>query len=228
MDLEEIKAQLKRRASQIIVGGFRPPEQPEVSWFGRVHLAQAHESWPMHAGKPMIPLCQLNLTEAPYVPPNLKDIALLTIFISADTLPLDTPKGEGWELRAYASLENLTEIAEPDHGSRIRPFPIRWELIEEDYPSWEDVAIALPKAIEDNYYDLFEVKNCSKIGGWPSLIQSEIYWAPFNRHPANPQYAFQIASEEKAHWMWGDAGVGYFGRGTGQASNTWTLAWQCY
>jgi uncharacterized protein YwqG len=228
MELEQIKTQLKRRSSQIIVGEFKPLEQPEASWFGRVRLAQANESWPIHEGKPMIPLCQLNLTEAPYVPPNLEDIALLTIFISAQALPLDTPNGDGWQLRTYSSLENLIEIVEPDHGSQIRPFPIRWELIEEDYPSWEDVTIALPEEIEDNYYDLFEVKDGSKLGGWPSLIQGEIYWAPFNQHPANPEYAFQIDSEAKAGWLWGDSGVGYFGRGTGQAKDTWTLAWQCY
>jgi uncharacterized protein YwqG len=228
MELEQIRTQLKRKASQIIVGGFKPPAHPETSWFGRVRLAQANESWPIHDGKPMIPLCQLNLAEAPYVPPNLEDIAFLTIFISAHTLPLDTPNGDGWEVRAYSSVENLIEIVEPDHGSRIRSLPIRWELIEEDYPSWEDVVIALPEDIEENYYDLFEVKDCSKIGGWPSLIQSEICWAPFNQHPANPAYVLQINSEEKVHWMWGDNGVGYFGRGTGQAKDTWTLAWQCY
>lgn len=228
MELEQIKAQLKRSASKIIVGGFRPPEHPQASWFGRIRLAEVNEGWPMHADKPMIPLCQLNLTESPYVPSNLEDIAFLTIFISAQELPLDTPNGEGWELRAYSSLENLTEIVEPSHGSHIRPFPIRWELIEEDYPSHEDISIALPEDIDDIYYDLFEVKYCSKIGGWPSLIQSEIFWAPFNQHPANLEYAFQIDSEEKAGWMWGDAGVGYFGRGTGQATDNWALSWQCY
>ncbi|HEX8776147.1 MAG TPA: hypothetical protein VF735_21435, partial [Pyrinomonadaceae bacterium] len=64
--------------------------------------------------------------------------------------------------------------------------------------------------------------------GWPTLIQSEIYWAPWNKHPANPEYVFQINSEEKANWRWGDAGVGHFGRGTGVAKNQWALSWQCY
>lgn len=82
--------------------------------------------------------------------------------------------------------------------------------------------------IEDNYFDIVKIKDGSKIGGWPHLIQSEIYWAPFNQPPTNPEYAFQIDNEEKAGWMWGDAGVGYFGRGTGQAKDTWALAWQCY
>lgn len=43
----------------------------------------------------MIPLCQLNLAEAPYVPLVLKDIALLTIFVATPQLSIDTPNGEG-------------------------------------------------------------------------------------------------------------------------------------
>jgi uncharacterized protein YwqG len=75
---------------------------------------------------------------------------------------------------------------------------------------------------------MFEHHPESKIGGWPYLIQSEVFWAPENRHPANPEYVFQIASERKAHWQWGDGGIGYFGRGTGDATEAWTLSWQCY
>jgi uncharacterized protein YwqG len=228
MALEKIKAQLKRKASRMVLGGFRPPEEPEASWFGRILLAKPDEDWPVYEGKPMLPLCQLNLGEAPYIPLNLADISLITIFISAATLPLDTPNGIGWELRTYSPLEHLVKIAAPTDENEIRPFPIRWELIEEDYPTWEDVAIELPETIEENYYDLFETQACSKIGGWPSLIQSELYWAPFNQHPANPEYVFQINSEEKAQWMWGDQGTGYFGRGAGQTKDTWTLTWQCF
>lgn len=228
MILEQIKPQLKRKASQMIVGGRKPSADAAASWFGRVRLARVDESWPIQGGKPMIPLCQLNLTEAPYVPPTLQDIVLLTVFIATPQLPIDTANGEGWELRAYSSLENLTEIVAPKYDSAIQPFPISWQLIEEDYASWEDVAIPLPEEIEEDYNDLFKVADCSKIGGWPNLIQGELEWAPFNRHPANPTYTFQIQSEAKAHWMWGDTGIGYFGRGTGQAKDVWTLTWQCY
>ena len=228
MQLQQIVAQLRRKASRMVVGGFRPPEQPDASWFGRVRLARPEEPWPSHGARPMIPLCQLNLKEAPYVPAALSDIALLTVFISARSLPLDRPNGDGWELRAYSSLDGLVEIDAPRHGSHIRPLPIRWELIDADYPCWEDAVSVVPANVSEEYLDLFENAPDSKVGGWPTLLQSEIYWAPFNRHPANPTYAFQIDSEEKAGWMWGDAGVGYFGRGTGEAAATWTLAWQCY
>lgn len=64
---------------------------------------------------------------------------------------------------------------------------------------------------------------------WHTLIQSEIYWAPYNQHPAKPEYIFQIDSTEKGNWMWGDNGVGYFGRGTKEGhEDEWTIEWQCY
>ncbi|MHC4974852.1 MAG: DUF1963 domain-containing protein, partial [Planctomycetota bacterium] len=77
--------------------------------------------------------------------------------------------------------------------------------------------------------DLFENTPGFKLGGWPTLIQSEIFWAPWNRHPAAPEYVFQIDSTAKGNWSWGDGGVGYFGRGTAPGkTDEWALAWQCY
>ncbi|MBN1317777.1 MAG: DUF1963 domain-containing protein [Anaerolineales bacterium] len=228
MDVEKLRDRLRRQANQIIVGGFRPPENKDASWFGRVNLARPDEGWPQHQGKPMLPLCQLNLTEMPFKPEALADVCLITVFISAIELPLETENGDGWELRAYSSLEGLVELKAAEYKSPIRPLPIRWELIEADYPSYDDVAFDLPDEILDEYEDYFETDESSKVGGWPFLIQSEIYWAPHNRHPANPEYVFQIASEKRANWQWGDEGTGYFGRGAGRSRDVWTLNWQCY
>ena len=142
---------------------------------------------------------------------------------------MDAPNGEGWCLRAYPSLAALVPLAQPDTGSVIKSFPMRAQVIERDYPCWEDVPIQLPSQIEDNYYDLFQNAGGFKLGGWPSLVQSEIFWAPWNKHPAAPEYVFQIDTTEKGNWMWGDNGVGYFGRGTAPGrENEWALEWQCY
>ena len=60
-------------------------------------------------------------------------------------------------------------------------------------------------------------------------IQSEISWAPWQQHPISPEYVFQIDTSAKANWMWGDNGVGYFGRGTVTGrQDEWALEWQCY
>lgn len=227
MNIEEIRRRLVRKASVMSLGGFRPPADPFTTWFGRIRVALPHEIWPTDDGKPMLPLCQINCAELPYKPDALSDIALISVFITQNELPSDTPNGEGWSLRTYASLDGLVEIEEPKPTTLIKPFPVRWELIEEDYPIWDDVDIKVPPEVAANYYDLFVNRDGSKVGGCPTLIQSEIYWAPWNKHPANPAYVFQIDSEEKAHWAWGDAGVGYFGRGTGSATDQWAFEWQC-
>lgn len=228
MNMENLQQRLERKASIMVIGGLPPPKDPAASWFGKVRLARPSELWPAHRGKPMLPLCQINCSEMPYCPDHLSDLALITVFVSQDELPLDAPNGEGWELRAYTRLHNLIEIAEPEHSNPIKPFPIQWQLCENDYPCLDDVTIELSPEVEENFEDLFENQSRSKIGGWPTLIQSEIYWAPWNKHPANPEYVFQINSEEKANWWWGDAGVGHVGRGTGAAKNQWALSWQCY
>src|SRR5438876_5404979 len=180
MKLEEIRQQLGRKASAMTLGGFRPPEEPLASWFGRVRVAHPDEVWPEHDYRPMAPLCQINCGELPFRPESLSDIALITVFIARDELPSNTANGDGWLVRAYKDLNGLIEIAEPMIDGGIKKFPLRWELVEADYPCQEDVTIDLPQSLADTYSERFENHHRSKVGGWPSLIQSEIYWAPMN------------------------------------------------
>ncbi len=42
---------------------------------------------------------------------------------------------------------------------------MRPQIVEEDYPMWEDVDIELSEAIEDDYHDHFENVGGLKIGG---------------------------------------------------------------
>ena len=111
---------------------------------------------------------------------------------------MDKANGDGWMLRAYPSLEGLVPIVPPADIGYLKPFPIRWELIEDDFPCWDDVSIPLPPDIDENYHELFDNQYCTKVGGWPSLVQSEIFWAPLNQHPANPEYVLQIDSASNA------------------------------
>ncbi len=46
MDLEAARKALCRRAIVLDIGGFRPPDDPLASWFGRVTLAAEGEGWP--------------------------------------------------------------------------------------------------------------------------------------------------------------------------------------
>lgn len=229
MTLDEAKRQLVRRAIQMEIGGFTPPENPASSWFGRVNLAGVDETWPFCDGKPMHALCQLNIGEMPFPAPGLEDIGFVTVFIGADKLPCHSPNGADWCLRTYPSTKSLVPLERVDSGSVIKPFAMRPRIIEEDYPCWEDVNIQLPDDLDDAYFDHFENVGGLKLGGWATLVQAQIFWAPWNRHPAVPEYVFQIDSTDKGNWMWGDSGVGYFGRGTAKGhTDEWACEWQCY
>lgn len=229
MNQDEYASTIRRRAIVMEIGGFRPPTDPSASWFGRVNLALPGEEWPHFANKPMLALAQINLTALPFRPPGLEDLELITVFIGPDELPSDAPNGEGWLLRAYSNVAQLTPLMQKQVRSGIKPFPMRPAICENDFPVWEDLDVEPPGELAESYYDLFENAGGFKLGGWPSLIQSEIYWAPGNRNPIAPRYVFQIDSTEKGNWAWGDGGVGYFGRGTAPGcTDQWAFEWQCY
>lgn len=176
----------------------------------------------------MLALCQINLSKLPFRPPRLDDVDLITVFIGGE-IPDESPNGQGWCLRAYRSLADLVPIEQTDVASPIVPLPMHPRVVDDDFPSRDDVPIELPHEINEKFFDLFETAYAVKLGGWPYLIQSELYWAPWNKHPASPQYVLQISSVEECNWMWGDNGVGYFGRGTAPGkTNDWAFTWQCY
>jgi hypothetical protein len=226
--VESLGEQLRRPAIVMEIGGFRPPEGLGGSWFGRVNLALPGEGWPESDGKPLHALAQIDLTQLPFRPPHLEDVAMITLFIG-DVPPYDTLNGDGWCLRAYPDLAQLAPLAPVDTGSRIKPFPMRPSVIAADHPSWEDVEIELPEEIDADYNELFPTADGFKLGGWPVLVQSEIEWPRGQGQPRAAEYVFQVDSTEKGHWYWGDGGVGYFGRGTAPGErDRWTLAWQCY
>ena len=118
----------------------------------------------------------------------------------------------------------LVSPSTPDGG--LKPFQMKPHLIEEDYPVYDGIGEEMPAELKDP--EAFRNVPGFKLGGWPSLIQSEIFWAPFSRHSARPEFVFQIDSTIKGNWSWGDSGVGYFGRGTCEGHrDEWILAWQC-
>jgi hypothetical protein len=212
-----------RRASLAEIGGFRPPEEPITSYFGGRFVGRVGEGWPQNGGEPMIPLLQVRTDELPYCPPALDGIALFNVFIGPRELPLDLPaeSGDGWLLRSYPSLDGLAPLAPPAEPG-VRPFPVRWRLSETEGPQWQDAwglyDLAEFNKLEDAidlFYDRYQRHYQTKVGGWPSYIQSSV---------GSEDYVFQIGSEEKPRWMWGDNGNGYFSLRQGK----WFLYWDCY
>lgn len=227
--VEAFRRKFARRATVLDIGGFKPKSDPKASWFGDVNLCLPGETWPYSNEKPMNALAQINLLDFDFIPPGLEGIELITVYISSNALPNNSIKGDGWLIRTYKHIGDLTTIDKPVIESDLKILPMRSRIVTEDYPCWEDVPIDVPEDIEEDYYELFTNIDGFKFGGWPSLIQSEIYWAPFNKHESIPEYIFQIDSCEKANWSWGDAGVGYFGRGTAPGKqDDWAIEWQCY
>ena len=148
-------ARMARSAIVMDIGGFRPPDDPRAIWFGVVKVGIPGEKWPTTEGKPMLPLCQVNLTELPFRPPGLDDVAFLSVFIGPDDLPVDEPNGSNWCLRTYRSLDELQLRDQPTISDGVKPFPMRPRVIDEDYPCYEDLPIDL-LPVDDAYHDLFK------------------------------------------------------------------------
>jgi uncharacterized protein YwqG len=102
-----------RRASVLEVGGFRPTGAPEASHFGLTPLGKPGEGYPLNAaGQPLEFICQLNLTQAPFVPEVMSDIALITFFV--DTVQrFHDPETErdSWCVRACLCVTRRLETA---------------------------------------------------------------------------------------------------------------------
>ena len=225
MTKKDFIAKITKPATIFEVGGFKPDDNMLSSWFGKVLVSAQDENWPLSNNEPMIPLCQLNLSDLPFKPTILDDIDFITLFIDPENIPSnDEPNGNGWCLRAYKNNDNLVPLQKPDFHSEVKAFQLKPKFVENDFPCYEDSPVEIPEKYEDEYDELFPNIEGIKIGGWPTLIQGEIFWPDAVDESCTPEFVFQINSIEKAHWQWGDGGVGYFAR----AKDDWFFSWQCY
>lgn len=223
----EFKRLNTRKASLLQVGGFRPTFDPAASNFGLAPLGLPGEEWPVWNSKPLLFVCQLNLTTAPAVPAQLEDIKLLTFFVSPEFGELSRENGADWQLRTYKSLEGLARISALSSAPKVKKgFECRWEEIE-DHPHHDDSEMVIPAGSRRPRTEMENVAR-TKVGGYASTIQSEPWWG-YDPHPAEPKFCLQINSEEKAGLVWGDGGTIYIARGMAAGStDRWFLDWQCF
>lgn len=228
MSITSLRDRLMRPALLFQPGAEKKAPREPSSLFGRVTHQAPHESWPEHNGVALCPLLQLTLTELPFKPENLSEVAFLTLFVHPTRYPDQDENETTWCLRTYRTTRNLVPCHPPPLDWPVADVTLDHPVLVEDYPCFED----LGEEVEDETWALFSerfpTRDGIKVGGWPRLLKSEIYWAPFNQHPARPEFAFQVDSLPEAGWTWGDAGCAYLGRGTAPGfKKTWTLEWQC-
>lgn len=226
-EIQKIKNNLARKATEFISGGFKPTNSITESWIGRVYLYLENEEIPLdNDGELMLPLFQLCFNDLPFVPEILEKSKIITVFISKK-FPMDlTANGNNWVLREYKSVDNIVVKDLKNDTSFIKPFPLSNRLIEEDYPVWEDPEIPddisdkinqlEDSGIIDSYYDIIENNYSHKIGGYATYCQSGIYFGE------DFEFVFQIASDGKANLNIVDSGNIYL------AKNTKTEEWVFY
>ncbi len=214
MTVQEIKEKLMKEATIFSTGGVRPTNELSESWIGKAAWKKAQESMPSDAdGKEMAPLATLFLEGIVGIPQSLSGIYLCTIFISPDIYAHLTDLNGYFCVRTYGKEDAL--IPCDWVNEKIKAFPLVPKAVSNDMPVWDGGGI--PAEVEDEILrleDEEEIDYCEdiqediyvmhKVGGYPSYIQ------PGGWDEEKYEFAFQIASDEKARFNIVDSGNFYF------------------
>ncbi len=201
---------------------FRKPANidPFSSMFGMVRLSKRDEVWPALNGVPLTPLLQINLMQAPVVPVALRDLSLITLFISEQhsnvpTQIIDSSNpadGATWALRSYATLEGLTIPKPPVIKTQLRPLLGEWPIpVSEPRPDYENTKpVGVITTVIDGveHYSLPKTRSPrTKVGGWPEATRVMPWWV--NGELVDTwDFVMQIVSEPNAGWAgWGGGGA---------------------
>lgn len=230
MNLATLLEQIACPCTTFGVGGFRPTNAIEESWLGQVSHFLPDEEVPLDKhGCAMMPLGQFYLPALPYVPASLAGVSLLTAFIS-DDLEGDSDLMAGcWEIREYRSVDSLVRKEPEEKVAKLKPFPLRPQLVEADHPVWdgggltpeqENAFLALECSGDiTNYYDVTSHNYSHKFGGYPSFCQSGVDFHPY-------EFVFQVSSDPKIQLNVIDSGSLTFWRHPD--SETWKLYYDFY
>ncbi len=231
MTIEEIQEQISKPATKFITGGFRPENTIKESWIGKVFAFYENEGIPTDKnGELMIPLGQFYIPELPFIHQNIADTKLITVFISKEFPECLEEMGDNWLIREYKNIDEIKikELTNPD--SYLKPFPLKPEFVENDFPMWDGGGLSSDMEDEinkleddkiiDSYYDITEHTYEHKIGGYPSFCQPGI--GDSDGFGTGFEFVFQISSDEKANLNVVDNGSLMF------AKNKETEEWSIY
>lgn len=216
--IDEIKDLLRKQATWFTTGGRRPEDSLSESWLGKVNLYKADETIPTDEdGKMMIPILQLCLEGQPYVPEILKGTKVITVFCSENKpVMLSNNDGTRWLLREYKEGDELVKKDLTNENSKIKPFQLNSQLLDEDYPVWDGCDI--PEEIFEelcemeesgeisDYFDYCDCETGHKLGGYPCYIQSGIDFG------SDFEFVLQIASDPKCNFNIYDDGNFYLAK----------------
>ncbi|MCP4708770.1 MAG: DUF1963 domain-containing protein [Planctomycetes bacterium] len=212
-----------RTAAIAQIGGFRPPENRMTSWFGGSGVGLKNDETPTYNGQEMFQLLQIKVSELPYIPPQLVDTAFITVFFNRQEIPFDKECGDGWIIREYKTMDGLELLENSDLPTVVKDFPIKWNKVDDDAPSWEDAwefvdldPINEEEGADEKFFNEYNRYAGSKVGGYPYCIQHGAY---------SNSFVFQIGSEEKSRWMWADNGTAYFYK---SENGIWSFSCQFY
>ena len=216
MEIDEVKERLKKHCTIYESQEINPTNSIEESWIGKVAWQEPNEKQPIDSkGKLMIPLATLYLDPSKYIPEELSQYRLITIYMSEDIWDNFNKNDlkDYFEIRTYNNLDNLEKC---DYTSdKIKPLPLITTESDNDYPFWDDggipndlFEIILKMEEEKNVdygEDIFEDNACThKLGGYPSFCQSGFWFG--NGY----NYVMQISSDSKADFNIIDSGNFYF------------------
>ncbi len=242
-DFETYQQLNSRRSSVLELGGSDLGSKPSASHFGLTPLGLPGEGYPLNAsGLPLQLICQLNLSDAPFVPGVLENLKVLTFFVDAPERFRDPASDRAsWCVRGYTTLEGLVPLEAVMHDQDERWLfddgSIGHWLEVTDHPCHDDPDLQAVAGVEHSY-TRSPNQHRTKLGGYPSSIQHEVYWGDFemnadgvlgNALHGKVVFALQIDSEAKVGLNWGDSGTVYIGRGvSADTAGQWFVSWQFY
>lgn len=206
----------------------RGSDDPDGTWIGTVFLGKEGETWPTMDGRPMVGLYQLKVSDAPYVPDELSDVVLATMFAapSSDGEEPFNPLPEGGRknavlVRTYTATDKLAVYADrPEPPDSLNPCPATLQEFEDHPPNLP----TLEKMRAEGKYDervfqrieehLAEIDGDArwgtKTGGYPAPVQGAI------ERPVT----IQLGGEDAVGINWIDGGCVYLWR---QPDGSWEI-----
>lgn len=216
------------------------PQEDSGTLLGAVRVGRPGEAWPLWKGEPMAGICQLDLTAAPFVPPELEGFAFLALFFPVDARgevmpPFTAGEPDEFLIRLYRVGEPLVRYTAPraDYDT-FRPMAVRYQTCKEMHTNPEALwnlreSHGLPQDVLDRlrarYQERFRA-TCgdslpwrTKLGGWPAPIQSD------TERPITFQVGDDIR-EGEVGFSFGDGGC--FSFWYDREHDRWEALFECY